>query len=372
MSALRPSRSRYDAAIIGGGFFGLFLADHLARLGDRVVVVEREDELLQRASLINQARIHRGYHYPRSVLTGMRSSANFSRFVADFESCVDRVTATYYAVARMHSNVTAAQYVRFCKTIGTPIAPAPASVTRLFDPLAIEAVYAVEEHVFDARELRREMTRRLEHSGVEVLTGTNAEAVSADGVRLSGDGEIAADVVFICCYSLINQLLARSGLETVSLKHEIVEMAVVSPPEELGSIGVTVMCGPFFSLMPFPPRGLHTLSHVRYTPHYSWSDAGVDVDERFRAFPRKSRFPEMIRDAARYLPRIRESRYVDSLWEVKTVLPSAEKNDSRPILFGRTPTAPNVLYVMGAKVDNVYDICDVYDACRVEAARPGG
>ena len=26
------------------------------------------------------------------------------------------------------------------------------------------------------------------------------------------------------------------------------------------------MCGPFFSAMPFPARGLHTLSHVRYTP----------------------------------------------------------------------------------------------------------
>ena len=30
------------------------------------------------------------------------------------------------------------------------------------------------------------------------------------------------------------------------------------------------MCGPFFSLMPFPAAGLQTLSHVRYTPHFAW------------------------------------------------------------------------------------------------------
>jgi hypothetical protein len=50
-------------------------------------------------------------------------------------------------------------------------------------------------------------------------------------------------------------------------------MALVEVPEPVRGLGITVMCGPFFSVMPFPPRGLHTLSHVRYTPHEAWSDA---------------------------------------------------------------------------------------------------
>ena len=49
-------------------------------------------------------------------------------------------------------------------------------------------------------------------------------------------------------------------------------MALVEPPAELGGAAVTVMDGPFFSLMPYPSRGLFTLSHVRYTPHCSWHD----------------------------------------------------------------------------------------------------
>jgi len=61
-----------DAIVIGGGFFGCRLALALARNGARVAVIEKESALLSRASFNNQARVHHGYHYPRSILTGLR------------------------------------------------------------------------------------------------------------------------------------------------------------------------------------------------------------------------------------------------------------------------------------------------------------
>ena len=66
----------------------------------------------------------------------------------------------------------------------------------------------------------------------------------------------------------------------------------------------------------------------------------------------------MIRDAQRYLPMLRHSRYVDSLWEVKTVLPSSEADDSRPILFRRDDTMPSLTSIMGGKIDNIYDVLE--------------
>ena len=60
-------------------------------------------------------------------------------------------------------------------------------------------------------------------------------------------------------------------------------MALMQAPDVLKEIGVTVMDGPFFSMMPFPARGLHTLSHVRYTPHFSWKDE-QNVDPYKRSF----------------------------------------------------------------------------------------
>ncbi len=66
----------------------------------------------------------------------------------------------------------------------------------------------------------------------------------------------------------------------------------------------------------------------------------------------------MVRDAERYLPAMRATRYVDSLWEVKTVMPRSEQDDSRPILAAPQRRTPGVITVLGAKIDSVYDVED--------------
>ncbi|MDY3759676.1 MAG: FAD-dependent oxidoreductase, partial [Treponema sp.] len=74
--------------IIGGGYFGLYLSWYLGSKGYKVVLFEKESALMTHASYNNQARIHNGYHYPRSVLTALRSRVSFPRFVKDFPDCV--------------------------------------------------------------------------------------------------------------------------------------------------------------------------------------------------------------------------------------------------------------------------------------------
>jgi hypothetical protein len=133
------------------------------------------------------------------------------------------------------------------------------------------------------------------------------------------------------------------------------------------------MCGPFFSLMPFPPQGLHTLSHVRYTPHRSWVDSGGphhDPYEDLDRSPRQSNFSYMLRDAERYLPALRGCLHVDSLWEIKTVLPASEADDSRPILLRSHFGMPGLHCVLGAKIDNVYDALDEIE--RLSPSRRAG
>ena len=135
-------------------------------------------------------------------------------------------------------------------------------------------------------------------------------------------------------------------------------MALVQMPDELRNLGITVMCGPFFSCMPFPARGLHTLSHVRYTPHGSWQEverACTHLRDFLGHKKPKSFYPYMLADAQRYMPALSECKYVDSLWEIKTVLPQSEENDSRPILFKSDCGLKNLHCVMGAKIDNIFD-----------------
>jgi hypothetical protein len=136
-------------------------------------------------------------------------------------------------------------------------------------------------------------------------------------------------------------------------------MALVEPPPALRGVGVTVMDGPFFSMMPYPSRpGLCTLSHVRYTPHCAWFDAAgatpLDGSELRDGYA--TRFPHMVRDAARFLPVIAGARYVESLFEIKGIMPRSEQDDSRPILFRESVELPGLFSVLGAKIDSVYDV----------------
>ncbi len=360
------SKNSYDVIIIGGGFYGCSLALLFRQRFDSVLVIEKEKELLTRASYVNQARVHNGYHYPRSIITALRSRVNFPRFIFDFRSAIDTNFEKIYAIARTNTKVNARQFKKFCENIGAECHPLPQALNGLFAPTMIETAFRVKEYAFNAVTLRDILKRQLESARVEVRTSTLVERVFSHndrlGVELVTGETLNAALVINCAYSQINTLLLRSQLEMLPMRHEITEMALIEVPQELRDLGITIMDGPFFSVMPFPARGLHSLSHVRYTPHESWEDQQEyrNPHEYLQAHPRHSNFPFMVKDAQRFIPSLKDAVYHDSLYEVKTVLLQNEVDDGRPILFRKDYGLKNFSVIMGGKIDNIYDIIEAY------------
>ena len=362
-----------DALIIGGGFYGCAIAIYLAKQRGlkKVILIERESGLLTRASYNNQARVHYGYHYPRSFTTAYRSRVNLPQFVRDWPSAIKKDFTKLYAIARRNSKVTARQFQRFCHEIGASLEPADLSLRQLFEPRLIEEVFLAQEYVFDATELARWAEKELEDAGIEVhleTTATEIDSTANQRLRVvlrsesEGNAAVTSRYVFNCTYSGLNQLGGGFHGTITRLKQEITEMALMQVTPALAGLGITVMDGPFFSLMPFPARGLHTLSHVRYTPHLHWQDKrGIDPYNKLNEYSRVSRADRMVRDIGRYLPSVLEAKYVDSLFEVKTVLVKNEGDDARPILFEKHPELPGLYSVLGGKIDNIYDILGKFD-----------
>ena len=377
---MTTERIECEDLVVGGGFFGCSLAVHLRSAGRRrVVLLEAGADLLQRASYSNQARVHNGYHYPRSLLTALRSRVNYPRFLAQYADCVDESFEKYYAISRGFSKVTANQFRILCETIGAPIAPAPAHVRKLFDAQLVEEVFTVRECAFDSVKLKRRMIADMERAGVDLRLRSEALRVrqlpdgrlEVDGAGPGGSGiggelRFVCQRVFNCTYSRLNRLLEASGLPMIPLKHELTEISLVEVPESIRELGITVMCGPFFSVMPFPSRGLHSFSHVRYTPHCQWQDTPgapyMDPYGLLASRPRRSNFVRMVADAKRYMPVLAGCKQVDYLLEVKTVLPRSEVDDSRPILFRKDHGLPGLNSILGAKIDNVFDMIEVLSA----------
>lgn len=378
MLGLDSSQPSQDAVIIGGGFYGAAIAVYLAKQRGfkRIVLVEREPALLMRASYNNQARVHNGYHYPRSFTTAYRSRVNLPRFVRDWPLAVRQDFTKLYAIARRNSKVTAKQFERFCRDIGASIQPVDPALRALFEPRLIEDVFLVEEYAFDTTKLASWAARELNESGVQIRYHTQVTAISRGAqaslqvlteTKQGNQDLITCRYVFNCTYSGLNQFGGDFPGVRTGLKQEITEMALMQMPASLSGLGITVMDGPFFSMMPFPARGLHTLSHVRYTPHLHWNDQlGIDPYEKLRQYARDTRVDRMVRDVGRYIPAVLEAKHLESLFEVKTVLIKSEGDDGRPILFEEQSALPGCYSILGGKIDNIYDILEKIDEIKLQ------
>jgi glycine/D-amino acid oxidase-like deaminating enzyme len=340
-----------DAIVIGAGFFGCETALELVRLGfSRVLIAEREAEVLRRSSFVNQARVHNGYHYPRSFATAVRSRNNFENFVSEYADAVMHDVETYYAIARGSRN-SADQFASFCNKIGAYCSPAGIGIEQLFEPGTVERIFRVRELAFDTVKLAARLRAQILSAGIDLRLNSPARviAIGEHGVDVDVAGRVRrARYVFNCTYAALE--CVGVDLRT-RIKKELAEMILIKPPPQLHKRGFTMIDGPFFSTMPFPAAGLHTLSHVRYTPH----EASVERDGS-TIRPTKSNATAMLRDASRYMPCLSHSRIVGSMFEIKAVLLRSETDDGRPILIERSEGSGRVLSVLGAKIDNIYEL----------------
>ena len=96
---------KYDKIIIGAGIYGMYAAKKILekKPDTKVLIIEVEKEPFNRGSYINQARLHNGYHYPRSYSTASKSAKYFERFYNDFKKGINDSFTKIYAVASDYS-----------------------------------------------------------------------------------------------------------------------------------------------------------------------------------------------------------------------------------------------------------------------------
>lgn len=356
--------SEYDVVIIGGGFYGCCLALFLRSITDRILLIEQHAELLTRASRVNQARVHFGFHYPRSFVTAERSRHLSASFMRDFKDAIVNDFQMLYAISRRQSKVSTARFFRMFRDLNAPISTATPSETALFSNEYIEGVFKCTEYAFDWKILRSYLEERLKACGIDIAYNETAEKVTVvegmNRLELASGRFITCPELFNVTYGGLNRLLLNSGLSPLPLKYELAEIALVKPPAQLDGKAITVMDGPFFSLMPFPSEGLYSLTHVRYTPHESWVDKQGRTDSYsvVDAMPKATHWRHMVADARRYVPCINDVEYKKSFFDVKTILTKNERDDGRPILLHKHSNAPGLYSIMGGKIDNIYDLLE--------------
>ena len=141
-----------DKIIIGAGLYGLYAAQKCGAAGQRVLVLERDPAPFMRATYINQARVHMGYHYPRSYSTAIKSAHYFQRFCRDYDFCLHTSFDQIYATSAHFSWTNAAEFRRFCaaaKIRCDDVAP-----ERYFNNGMCDGAFLTTEYTYDAQVLK--------------------------------------------------------------------------------------------------------------------------------------------------------------------------------------------------------------------------
>ncbi|MCC7466923.1 MAG: FAD-binding oxidoreductase, partial [Saprospiraceae bacterium] len=273
------NRKSFDFVVIGGGIFGCYAALYLAGRGAKVAILEKESRLFQKASLVNQARLHSGYHYPRSIATAALSDEHKVRFTEEHLPFVNHTFEKFYAIDRYGSFTDARQFERFCAYLNIRCDRVEAHP--LFNYNRLEALYQTEEHSFDPVLLGNYYRDKVENNlaitvfkNIQLKTATasgNEWMVQADRSE-TGEMELVTPVVINATYAATNAVNRIFGLRHLELTHEISEIAFIHSPQ-FGLRGLTVMDGPFGSIMPYGLSGLLSLSSVAYTHHKISFDA---------------------------------------------------------------------------------------------------
>ncbi|WP_309120825.1 FAD-dependent oxidoreductase [Paenibacillus sp.] len=364
----------YDYVIFGAGVFGLYAAKILGTKGLRVALIEFDQAPLQRASFINQARVHNGYHYPRSVSTAEKSASYYARFNQEFNFAINQSFRKIYAISKTDSLTNASQFLKFCKYVNIPATEIQAD--QYFRKGSVEAAFETLEYSYDAAKIRDWFIEKLNRiPSINISYGMDLMNVVVDGNQyvlnfVNGETLIAPNVLNVT-YASTNQILNKFNADFLKIKYEICEVILTKANKELEGKGITMMDGPFFSVMPFGLSGLHSLTSVVDTPHMSSTEALPTFpcqSKNNKCSPMQlmncslceskpnSAFTRMKQLANKYLSDNLSFEYDHSLFAVKTILAEAELDDSRPTVIKRLSTAPNLYTVMSGKFNTIYDL----------------
>lgn len=327
----------YDLIIIGGGFYGCKIGLHFRKKGEKVLIIEKENDIMLRASFNNQARIHNGYHYPRAFATAESSHRNYEKFITEFSPAVKYNFQMTYAIAK-GSRTNAKTFSKLYKEIGSPLYSVKKNVLSLLNKNLIEKAFSVEEQVFDGNILREIVRQRLKEAKIRIMLNNEVSFIEEGVVYLKSGKQIKAKRIINCTYASINNLLRASKLPKIPTKNENVSMPLIKVPREFANLGVTIMDGEYFAVMPFPAFNLHSIHHVKFTPMPGSHDK------------------EMLADAKKFIPILEKSEYIGALREKKTILVANEEDDGRPSLYKKDYGFKGFDIVLGSKLDTVYDL----------------
>lgn len=343
-------------AIIGGGFYGCYIAQTLIRnFTDNISVdiFEGEKNLLTGAATNNQCRLHLGFHYPRAKDTIKQTVEGFPLFKEEFSDCVFFPKKNYYAVRR-DGHVSFEEYLSVMDEFKLDYDICDKSTLPYFkNRNLLDGVVRVGEGSIDLQKLEKKLTRTLQ---ARVYFNSLVKKVNPKEGTLLVNEDLVGTYDFIINTTYTNPNLGLSPEQFYETKYELAAMVLLVAPFGEDT-ALTVMDGNFVSLYPCG-NGSATLSSVSYTPYFqceTLDELLTEVDKSKSEEKKKIISHSIIEHSKEFFNFDDLELKIQGLW----IAPKCKiKNDFGDTRISDIKVNEKVISVFCGKLDGVYTIAD--------------
>ena len=332
------------ALVVGGGIFGTTAAVGLKNNGYNVRLTEKLDDVMKGASDINQYRLHKGFHYPRSNETAESCLEGTKTFERKYgKSIMNGSIQHLYCIASEDSLVTPSEYLKFLdyhKLEYTKVNPLPNT------DLTVE----VNEKLFNNNTLRELVKDKLYGNGIDLEL--NSEVDIKDFKNY--------DLVVLATYANINQYLSKKQ----DYQFELCEKPVVKLSDKYSNKSIVVMDGPFMCLDPYGDTGYNVLGNVVHAIHETnIGPKPIVKSKTLRKYlndgviknPKVTNIEKFIETGMKFFEDFDKLEHIGSMYTFRTVLRDREHDDARPTLVRKEKAPYNMYSLFSGKITTCVD-----------------
>ena len=331
----------YDYLIIGGGFYGSYLASLLSK-DKKVLLIDKNISLMRKASFANQTRIHEGTHYLKSMETAYASKLYSSKLKKTFPEIIVENSEHYYAVPDEHNAINKEEFLEKCDLLSVSTSEVGRKILSI-----PHSVYSVIEDNYDPSILRNSIIKKFNSKNLDIKLSNYVIGVVKKEtdflITLSDNSKILARNVFNSTYASINELNQLFDLPLMNTVSEFVEIPLIFH-EKFSKKALTIIDGPYLSLTPFGSSKLHNLTSVIYS-HHSVNSSCKNRDTYINFILKQ--FEVML------LPEFQDYSYHGSLLSEKITLLFDNSDDARPLVIKKYG---NYTQILGTKVGNILEM----------------
>tara|TARA_R110001583_G_scaffold27803_1_gene99133 strand:- start:6553 stop:8292 length:1740 start_codon:yes stop_codon:yes gene_type:complete len=323
-------------AVVGAGIYGITAATKLKTKGFSVDLFEAEDDILKAASGINQYRIHRGYHYPRSLDTIKSCKDNEQSFIKYYnQSILDRDSKHYYSIATEDSLTTAEQYLTVLDKAGLE--------WKITDTLPnCDLTIETKETFYNPTILKKVCHNRITGNGINLKINTRVKE-KLTGYKFN----------IHATYSALNSLTNKKQ----NYQFELCEKPLFKLPNRYKNKSLVIMDGPFMCFDPYEDTDYHLGGNVVHAIHVRNIGEKPEIPPPYKKYinkgivkkPKYTNVSRFIESAKKFFPEIEQAKHLGSMFTIRTVLPYKDHTDERPTIVDKQD---NNIILFSGKIGN--------------------